>query len=67
MHQAYLHISQPSLHDCDMKLPNLTRPLYRVGEHNTHIYFFLFLNLDTVPSDSTQRILPTFDKLHEIK
>ena len=50
-----------------MKLPNFTRPLYEVGEHNTQIFFFLFLNFDTVLSDSTQKISPTFDKLNEIK
>ena len=50
-----------------MKLPNFTRPLYEVGEHNTQKNFFLFLNFDTVLSDSTQKISPTFDKLDEIK
>ena len=50
-----------------MKLPNFTHPLYEVGEHNTQKIFFLFLNFDTVLSDSTQKISPTFDKLNEIK
>ena len=37
-----------------MKLPNFTRLLYGVGENRQHKNFlFLFLNLDTVPSDST--------------
>ena len=36
----YLDISLPSLHPCDMKLPNLTRLLYGVGEHNTKVVFF---------------------------
>ena len=35
-----------------MKLPNFTRPLHGVGENNTKI-IFLFLNLDTVLSDSS--------------
>ena len=48
-----------------MKLPNFTRLLYGVGEHNT--IFFLFLNLDTVLSDSTPKMSSTFDKLNEIK
>ena len=47
-----------------MKLPNFTRPLYEVGEHNTQIFF---LNFDTVLSDSTHKISQTFDKLNEIK
>ena len=42
VHHAFLYISQPLLHDCDMKLPNFTRPLYRVGEHNTKIFLFFF-------------------------
>ena len=33
MHQAILYISLPSLHPCDIKLPNFTRLLYGVGEH----------------------------------
>ena len=37
VHRAFLWISQPSLHDCDMKLPNynFTHLLYGVGEHDT--------------------------------
>ena len=37
--------------DCDMKLPNSTRPLCGVGEHNTKSLLFLFLNSDGVLSD----------------
>ena len=40
---------------------------YGVGEHNTKILCFFFRNLDTVLSDLTQKISPTFDKLNEIK
>ena len=50
-----------------MKLPNFMHPLYGVGEHNTKSFFFFFLNLDTVLSDQTQKISPTFDKLNEIE
>ena len=46
-HHAFLYISLPLLHDRDMKLPNSTRPLYRVGEHNKK-FVFIFLNLGTV-------------------
>jgi len=47
VHQAILYISLPSLHHYDMKLPNFTRLLYGVGEHNTKLNCcFLFLNLD---------------------
>ena len=56
MHVRYtiLYISLPSLHPCDMKLPNFTRLLYGVGEHNTKVVFFSLLNLDTVLSDSAR-------------
>jgi len=30
-----------------MKLPNFTSPLYGVGEQNTKIVAFFFLNLDS--------------------
>ena len=57
MHHATLFISLPSLHPCDMKLANFTLLLYGVGEHNTTVNnlgcLFLFLNLNTVLSDST--------------
>ena len=41
VHHAILYISLPSLHPCDMKLPNFTRLLYGVGENNTKVVFFL--------------------------
>ena len=44
--------SWPSLHDCDRKLTNFTRPPYGVGEHSAKFSFFLFLP-ETVPLDST--------------
>ena len=40
VHHAILYISQPSLHDLDMKRPNFTRPLYEEVEHDTKILFF---------------------------
>ena len=43
VHHTILYIYLPSLHPCDMKLPNFTRLLYEVGEHNTKVVFFLFL------------------------
>ena len=46
-----MYVSQSSLHDCDVKPPNY--PLYEVGEHISKIFFFFFLNLDTVLSDLT--------------
>ena len=42
MHHAILYISLLWLHPCDMKLPNFTRLLYGVGEHNTKVVFFVF-------------------------
>ena len=40
----FLYVSLPSLHDCEMKLPNFTRPFDRVREV---FVFYLFLNLGT--------------------
>ena len=41
VHHAILYISLPSLHPCDMKLPDFTRLLYGVdAEHSTEIVFF---------------------------
>ena len=37
---AILYISLPSLHHCDIKLPNFTRSLYGLGEQNTDVVFF---------------------------
>ena len=37
----------------------------RWAQHKNFLFFSL--NLDTVHSDSTQKISPTFDKLNEIK
>ena len=50
-----------------MTLPIFTRPLYGVGERNTKSFFLLFLNSDTVLSNSIQKISLTFDKLNEIE
>ena len=50
-----------------MKLPNVTRPLLSSRWAQDKNYLFLFLNLDTVLSDSTQKILPTFDKCWQKK
>ena len=47
-----------------MKLPNFTRPLYGLGEHNKKNFPFLFLNfIGTVLWDLTQKISPTIGKL----
>ena len=43
-----------SLHDYDMKRPNLTRPLYGVGEHNTKFSAFPFSELKYGRSFPTQ-------------
>ena len=43
VHHAILYISFLSLYPYDMELPNLTSPLYGVGEHNRKIVAFFFL------------------------
>ena len=42
VHHAFLHIFQPSLYDCNMKLLNFMHLLYGVGEHNTKSFSFFF-------------------------
>ena len=59
LHHAFLHISQPSMRDSDMKLSN-TGLLYKVAEHNPKTFFSFFCKIDT------PKILPAFDKLNEI-
>ena len=60
VHHAFLYISQRSLPDCDVKLPNFTRPLFGVGEQNTKAFFFFSVNLDAVLSDSTPENFANF-------
>ena len=63
----FLYSSLPSLHPCDMKLPNFTRLLYGVGKHHTKVVFFLFLtqirSFRIQPEDTS----PIFSKLNEIE
>ena len=40
VHHAILYISLPSLHHCDIKLPNFTRSLYGLSEQNIDVVFF---------------------------
>ena len=42
VNHAISYISLPSLHLCNMKLPNFRPSLYGVGEHDTRVVFFLF-------------------------
>ena len=46
VHHAFLYISLASLQDYDVKPPNFTFCGER--EHKTTIFFFLFLNFNTV-------------------
>ena len=46
VHLAFLYISLPSLHDYDIELPNFT--FYGGSELKTAIFFFIFVNLETV-------------------
>ena len=42
LHRSTLYISLPSMHHCDMELPNFIPTLYGVGEHNRKVVFFFF-------------------------
>ena len=55
MYHTILYISLPSLHSCDMKLPNFTCSLYgRSGWTQHKSCLFPLLNLDTVLLYSTR-------------
>ena len=54
VHHAFLYISQPTQHDDDVKLPNFTRLLYELGEHNT-IFFFAVSELKYGPFEFNPR------------
>ena len=64
---VFLYISQPSLHDCDMELPNFMRPLwlYEVGESSRKVFFLFFLTQIRSFRIQPQRISPTFNILNE--
>ena len=67
MHHAILYISLLWLHPCDMTLPNFTRLLYGVGEHNTKVVFFVKSKLRYCPFGFNPKISPTLAKLNEIE
>ena len=46
VHHAFLYISLPSLHDYDVKIPDVKFCGGR--EHKTTTFSFFFLNFDTV-------------------
>ena len=60
VHHAFLHISLPSLLDYDVKLPSFT---FNGGrERKTTIFFFFFLNFDTVV-ESTPEEFPNIRQI----
>ena len=60
MHHAFLSISEPSLHDYDVKVPNFTFFLRTVTQDDNFV--FLFFNFDEVLQNSNPKKLPTFDE-----
>ena len=46
-HQAFLYISLPSLHDYNVKLPDISRFMEDVITRQ-RFSFFIFVNLDTI-------------------
>ena len=50
----FLYLSKPSLHDCDMEHPNFTAPAWWSTWTRDNNFLSLFLNLDSVFSDSTR-------------
>ena len=64
MHDAYLFISLPLLHDYNVKLPSFT--FYGGRERRTTILFPLFLNLDKVLWNQLQKN-STLEKLNGVE
>ena len=62
VHHAFLYISLPSLHDYNVKLPNLLR----TGTKDNN-FLFLFLNFDKSFRIQLQNNLPTLDELNEME
>ena len=54
VHHAFLYISLPSLHDYDVKFPDARFKLWRTKTHDDE-FFFLLLNLGSVPKNSIPR------------
>ena len=65
VHHAFFYISLPSLHDCNVKLPNFT--FCRGREQKTTTLFFFSWTLIQSFRIQLQKHLPTFDELNEIK
>ena len=65
VHQAFLYISLPSLHDYDVEMPNFTFCGER--EHKTTTLFFFCRTLIQSFRIQLQKKLPTFDKLDEME
>ena len=61
MHQAFLYISQPSLHDYNVKVPNFT--FCRGREHKTTTFLSFSWTLIQFFRIRLQNKLPTFDEL----
>ena len=59
MHQAFLYLSLPSLHDYDVKLPNFT--FCREREHKTTTSFFFFWTLIQSFKIDLQKNSPTLN------
>ena len=65
-HHAFLHISLPSLHDYNVKLPNFT--FCRGREKKTTTFFFSFPELwCSSLKFNFKKNLPTFDELNQVE
>ena len=67
MHDAFLYISFPSLHDYHVKIPNFTFCEGRKQAMRDKIYFLL-MNLDMVDRNSApEESALAFDKVSELE
>ena len=65
VHDAFLYISLPLLHDYDVKMPNFT--FYGGRKRATGKFSCLFLNLSRSPRNQRQGNLPTLDIFNELE
>ena len=66
MHHAFLYISEPSLHDYDVKVPNYTF-FFLEREHKMTTFFFFSWTLIESFRIHLQKKLPTFGELNEME
>ena len=66
VHQAFLHISLPSPHDYEVKMPNFTFCGGRERKTTT-FFFFSWTSIQSFRIQLQKKKLPTFNELNEME